>query len=158
MLLGAAPWQDYVLGDAEPTLAGVVNVVPVTGYDGKWWVMVEKRQAEMGGRGCNYIPRTPSGNPIPILNSTVIVNLINLKGEDGAGNVRIIGKMGVIAAREWYAKRLFTSRPQRGDKIETGQETFYVEDVNVVEKRAPDGVVRDLKFQLDLAGASHRRS
>lgn len=157
MLVGAAPWQDYVLGDAEPTLAGEVNVTPVTGYDGKWWTSCEKLQLKEGGGPCNYIPRTPPGAFIPIFSSTVIVNLMDLKDEDGEGDVSIIVKKGVIAAREWYVNRLFTSRPQRGDRLETGAETLYVERVNVVPKRAPDGVTRDLKFQLMLSGASHRR-
>lgn len=157
MLLGAAPWQDYVLGDTEPTLAGSVVVVPVTGYDGRWWTMVEKMQVEHGGGPCNYIPRTPTAHIVPLLSSTVIVNLIDLDTEEGHGDVTIIRKRGVIAAREWYVKRGMLSRPQKGDRIETGEETFYVGPVNVVRKRAPDGVTRDLKFQLELSGAAHRR-
>ena len=157
MLVGAAPWQDYVLADAEPTLAGVIEIVPITGYNGRWWRMVENMTARHGGDPVSYIPRTPSGTILPIFSSPVICNLMDLKPEGGEGDVSIIVKKGVIAAREWYVNRLFASRPQRGDRLETGYETFHVEHVTVVRRKAPDGVTRDLKFQLALSGASHRR-
>lgn len=158
MLVGVAPWQDYILGDAEPTLAGSVTIVPNTDFDDRWQRMAERMIARNGGRPCTYLPRTPSGAWLPISQSPVIVNLTAMRGEDGAGNVRIIGKTGLISAREWYVRRGFASRPQKGDEIETGQESFYVEDVDVVERISPDGVARDLKFRLALAGASHRRA
>lgn len=157
MLLGVAVWQDFVFGDTEPTLAGLVTTGPVTGYDDEWQRMVERQIARHGGRSCTYIPRTPSSVLIAIEPATVVINLTSIKGEDAAGNVRVLGKQGLLAAREWY-RRGFTSRPQRGDMIDTGAERFYVEEVDVVERAAPNGAVRDLKFRLGLTGASHRRS
>ncbi len=157
MLVGGFIWQDYILAEQDASFVSFAVIAPVTGYDGRWWRMVEDRNRENGGKPVNYIPRTPSLSVTPQLSRTVLCNLIDLKAEDGAGAVRVIGKMGIIPARSWWLAGP-TSRPQRGDRFETAQETFFVEDVDVVEKRAPDGVVRDLKYRLSVSGASHRRT
>ena len=157
MLVGGFIWQDYVLAEQDASFAGSVTIAPVTGFDGSWWRMVEERNRDNGGRPVNYIPRTPAISLTFQLSGTVLCNLIDLTAKDADGAVRIIGKMAIIPARSWWLAG-FGSRPQRGDRLETALETFFVEDVHVVEKRAPDGVVRDLKYRLSVSGASHRRS
>lgn len=158
MLIGAAVWQDYILASSVPSFAGSVTVGPITGYDGEWWRMVERRNKAAGGRIVNYIPRNPVNSiaVVPELSRSVLCNLIKFDEELQSGAVAVIDKIAVIPARSWWLAG-FGSRPQRGDTLETPQETFFVEHAEVVEREAPDGVVRDLKYRLHLAGASHRR-
>lgn len=156
MLVGGFIWQDYILAEQDPSFVSFATIAPLIGYDGRWWRMVEDRNRAAGGKPVNYIPRTPSLSVTQQLSRTVLCNLTKFRGEDAEGAVRIIEKAGIIPARSWWLAGFF-SRPQRGDKIETAQETLFVEDVDVVEREAPDGIVRDLKYRLALSGASHRR-
>lgn len=157
MLVGGFTWQDYVFGSMDPAMVSSVTVVPNTAYDYPWWVMIEAQNRRHGGRDVNYIPRTPAAAPLASLSGTTLCNLTRFDAEKGEGSVAIIQKMGIIPARSWFNSG-FLSRPQRGDKLETGAETLFVEDVDCVERLAPDGVVRDLKYRLFLAGAAHRRT
>lgn len=157
MLTGGFIWQDYVLAEQDASFISIVTIAPLNGYDGRWWRVVEDRNRANGGRIVNYIPRTPSLSVTYQLSRSVLCNLTNFKGTQADGAVRVIDKTGIIPARSWWIAGFF-DRPQRGDTLETPLETFFVEDVDVVEKVAPDGVVRDLKYRLALTGASHRRS
>lgn len=156
MLVGGFTWQDYVLASQIQDFAGTVTIVPMTQYDFPWWKMVENRTRENGGRSVNYVPRNPLATLIPELSHSVLCNLSKFTGDQDPGAVQIIDKIGVIPARSWFLAG-FLTRPQRGDTLETVQETFYVEHVDVVEKEAPDKVVRDLKYRLRLTGAAHQR-
>lgn len=156
MLVGGFIWQDFILGSQEPDFAGSVTIVPLTIYDYPWWLMVERQNRANGGRTVNYIPRNPATALLIELSQSVLCNLTKFKGEQDPGAVQIIDKVGIIPARSWFFAG-FQSRPQRGDMMETPQESFYVEYVDVVEKEAPDGVVRDLKYRLHLTGAAHQR-
>lgn len=157
MLVGGFTWQDFVFGSMDPALVSSVTFVPNTVYDFPWWVMIETQNRRNGGRDVNYIPRTPAAAPLASLSGTTLCNLTRFDSEQAEGSVAIIEKLGVIPARSWFRSG-FLSRPQRGDRLETQQETFFVEDVDCVERLAPDGVVRDLKYRLSLSGASHRRA
>ncbi len=158
MRIGFAPWQDDVLGDTAAALAMVSTApAPADGYDFEWWRMVEDRVAENGGRLCTYNLSLPSGFYSTIVSTPLIVALIDFKAETEHGAVRVIDKVGVLAARQWR-RRGCTTRPQRGDEMWSGAEYLYVEDVQVIERRAPDDVVRDIKYKLMLTGASHRRA
>lgn len=156
MLVGGFIWQDYILAEQDASFVSIATIAPLNGYDGRWWRMVEDRNRAAGGKPVNYIPRTPSLSVTLQLSRTVLCNLTKFRGEDAEGAVRVIEKVGIIPARSWWLAGFF-NRPQRGDKLETALENFFVEDVDVVEREAPDGVVRDLKYRLALAGASHRR-
>ena len=145
MLVGGAAWQDYVLGDTEPTLASSVEIAPNTMYETRWHVMAQNMVARNGGALVNYIAR---GEP----SRTVMGALINLSADETAGEAHYIIRELQIAARDWYAVAGFMSRPQKGDWFETPEETFYVGPVHPIARA---GV--DVKYKVSIEGAPHRR-
>lgn len=158
MRLGQSAWQDDVLADRAGGLVMISpGVAPSDGYDFEWWRMVEDRVLDQGGRPCTYNLAYPSGYFATIVSTPLVVAFVDFAAETEHGAVRVTDKRGIVAAREWRRRGL-TTRPQRGDELWSAQEYFYVEDVDVVEKRAPDGVVRDVKYRLRLTGAAHRRA
>lgn len=155
MQLGVTTYQDFVFGD---TVAFVMQPPPAetsSDYEYEWWVMVDNRIRAQGGEDVLYSPRVGAGED-PIEPKTVTMAVIRQQESIVNGQVQIVKPRAVIAQRAWFAAG-FRSRPQRNDILDSGQEKYVIEAVHCIGRRAPDGVVRDIKHKLELSGAGHRR-